>query len=180
MTAEGLPLQPTTFVGRESELARIAQLLADPACRLLTVVGSGGIGKTRLALQAAANQRSRFAHGVSFVPLVSVLSPDRLATAIAAAIGIEFYDAANPQVQLVQYIHLKQLLLLLDSFEHLLGGTSLLSEMLQAAPGVKILITSRERLNLQEEWVLTLEGLPFPTDQGIEPLESYSAVQLFV
>lgn len=170
----------TGFVGRESEQAEIIRLLSDPACRLLTLVGPGGIGKTRLAMHASAEKLRNFPHGVYFVGLASVNSPGLLATAIAGALKISFHSSDNLDSSLVQYLHEKQLLLVLDNFEHLLEGTKLLTDILEAAAGVKILVTSRERLNVQEEWALVLDGLAFPKNAAHDTLESYSAVQLFV
>src|SRR5260221_1526923 len=179
MTTHNLPAQSTAFVGRSTELAVIAERLADPLCRLLTVLGPGGIGKTRLAVQAAANQIARFAHGVYFVPLAPVRSPDLLAAAIASALNVSFYDSEKPNSQIDHYLREKRILLVMDNFEHLLEGTGLLTDILNTAPAVKILATSRERLNLQEEWVFTLDGLAYPQGLTAEPIESYSAVQLF-
>ncbi|MHB8626709.1 MAG: helix-turn-helix domain-containing protein [Aggregatilineales bacterium] len=175
-----LPLQPTLFIGRTDELAQIAQRLADPNCRLLTLVGAGGIGKTRLALHAAAEQFANFASGVYFVSLTGVGAPNLVASAIAGALEMSFYGPEDPTVQIVKYLRGKAMLLVLDNFEHLLEATSLLTDILAAAPAVKLLTTSRERLNLQEEWVFAVEGLLFPEDEPADPLESYSAVQLFL
>ena len=180
MLAAHVPTPTTSFVGRGEELAEIAKLLANPGCRLLTLVGPGGIGKTRLALQSAADELPHFEHGVYFVPLVGVGSPDLIAPAIANALPVGLYGAENLCDQVIHYLRKKQMLLLLDNFEHLLAGVNLLTEMLQAAPGVKLLVTSRERLNIQEEWVFVLEGLSFPKEQATNPLESYSAVELFI
>src|SRR6185295_14211470 len=132
MIAGSLPLQATPFIGREAELAQIAQLLNDPACRLLTLVGSGGIGKTRLALQAVANQPAHFPQGVHFVSLTPVASPDLIPSAIAVALGFTFYSADDPRMQILQYLRDQQLLLVIDNFEHVLEGTTLLGEILQS------------------------------------------------
>jgi len=172
-----LPPQTTPFVGREEELAEMRRLLQDPACRLLTLVGPGGAGKTRLALHAAAQQIETFTHGVYFVSLDAVRTTDSLPFAIADAIKFTFYSRENPDVQLLNYLREKEMLLLLDNFEHLLEGTDLLAGVLQQAPQVKFIVTSRERLNLQEEWVLDIQGLKLPTADGVE---SSSAVQFFV
>ena len=178
MMPHNLPPQSTGFIGRTEELTQIANLLADPGCRLLTLVGAGGIGKTRLALQAAA-QVPYFLQGIYFVPLNSVGSIDLLPTAIANALQVSFYGAEAPRLQIIHYLQEKQLLLLLDNFEHLLEASDLLTDVLLTATKVKFLVTSRERLNVQEEWVLTLEGLLYPEDRMAAPLENYSAVQLF-
>ncbi len=174
-----LPQQSTSFIGREAELAEIDTLLCESTCRLLTLVGSGGIGKTRLALQAIADQRPRFAHGVYFVSLTPLNSPDMIASTIASAIELALYGAEDARTQITDYLSDKNLLLLLDNFEHLLDGVDLLIAILEAAPDVKLIITSRERLNVREEWVLSLGGLSFPESQTEASLESYSAVQLF-
>ncbi|MHB8625602.1 MAG: LuxR C-terminal-related transcriptional regulator [Aggregatilineales bacterium] len=180
MVVVNLPSSSAVFVGRDAELSEISRLLSDPACRLLTLVGPGGIGKTRLAIRSAADQLPNFAHGVCFVPLASVGSPDLLAGAMASTLGISFYGSDEPGVQIVRYLREIQMLLIMDNFEHLLAGIDLLTDILQSSAGVKFLVTSRERLNVQEEWVLVLDGLPFPADDTNGPLESYSAVQLFV
>jgi len=178
MNTPSLPIPATSFVGRNDELARIAALFADPNCRLLTLLGPGGIGKTRLALQFAADQRS-FTDGVYFVHLTPVSSLDLVPSAIASALQITLFDSIDLRPQLLNYLRGKHLLLVMDNFEHLLDGVDLLIDLLQAAPQVKFLVTSRERLNLQEEWVLALDGLSFPENKTDIPLESYSAVQLF-
>jgi predicted ATPase/DNA-binding CsgD family transcriptional regulator len=180
MSGSQLPHQPTAFIGRERELSEIAALLADPNCRLLTLVGTGGIGKTRLALQAAAGQIPCFVNGVYFVALNPVHSTDLMAAAIASALQISLYGSEDPRLQIIHYLHEKHMLLIMDNFEHLLEGTGLLTDILQVATGVKFLATSRERLNIQEEWVLELEGLSFPDGHTTDPSASYSAVQLFV
>lgn len=179
MPAHNLPVQQTSFEGRREEVAEIAARLADPSCRLLTLVGPGGIGKTRLALHAAADQLVNFADGVYFVPLSALTSADLIAPAIAGSLEIHVYGAEDPRLQLIQALRQKHLLLVLDNFEHLLEGTALLAEILAHASGVKILVTSRERLNIVEEWALTLTGLSYPDGDAGQTLETYSAIQLF-
>jgi predicted ATPase/DNA-binding SARP family transcriptional activator len=181
-----LPPQPTPFVGRETELAEIARLLHDPDCRLLTLVGPGGVGKSRLALQAAAEQRdlapSPHPHGVSFVPLAPVSSAESIVPAIADALGFSFHsrEGESPKQQLLNYLCDKTMLLLLDNFEQLKESAHLLSEILERAPALTLLITSRERLNLQPEWVFEVPGMRYPGEEPAEPLEEYSAIQLFL
>jgi predicted ATPase/DNA-binding CsgD family transcriptional regulator len=170
-----LPPQPTTRVGRSSELSRFAELLADPACRLLTLVGPGGIGKTRLAIEAA-----RQFPNAQFVPLQPLTSPDFIVSAIAEAVGFQFYSGADPKQQLLDFLHDKAWLLLLDNFEHLLDGATLLSNMLAAAPKIRLLVTSRERLRLVEEWVADVEGLAYPFAETDANAEGYGAVELFL
>ena len=174
-----LPPQPTPFVGRTEELREIALRLADPTCRLLTLLGPGGMGKTRLALQAAAEHIETFPNGVFFVPLAELSAPEQLVPAMAEALRITFYQRDAPRTQLLHYLREKHLLLLLDNFEHLLEGALLVMEILAQAPGVKVLVTSRERLNLREEQIYPVGGMSFPDDKALA-LESYSAVQLFL
>jgi predicted ATPase/DNA-binding SARP family transcriptional activator/tetratricopeptide (TPR) repeat protein len=173
-----LPAQPTPFVGRESELAGIARLLAKPACRLLTLVGPGGIGKTRLALQAASDHAAAFQHGAHFVNLAVVPSIDGVIPALIDTLQLSL--SGDGKTALFDYARDKQLLLVLDNFEHLIDGAALLSELSAAAPAVKIIATSREQLNLPEEWVLPIEGLTYPQDDRASALEAYSAVELFM
>ncbi|MDY7078735.1 MAG: tetratricopeptide repeat protein [Chloroflexota bacterium] len=174
-----LPLSPTSFVGRGEELAELAELLANPDCRLVTLVGPGGIGKTRLALQVAADQIGAFIHGVHFVPLTSFISAELIIPTIAEALDFPFSDSQNPKEQLLNYLREKEMLLVLDSLEHILEGMGWLAEILWCAPGVMLLATSRERLNLREEWVYAVEGLEYPENGSLDRLGTCSAVNLF-
>lgn len=178
-----LPVPATLFVGREKELAQLSALLADPACRLVTLVGLAGIGKTRLAIQAARNEVARFADGVFFVPLAPLDSPEMITITAGRAIGFQFQGAAEPKEQLLGYLQQKRMLLLLDNFEHLVDGTDLLVEIVAAVPGLQLLVTSRERLNLQSEWLFPVAGLPYPPppdERSLERVEAYSAIRLFL
>lgn len=183
MVAHNLPLQPTPFVGRTEELAEITALLNNPACRLLTLVGPGGIGKTRLALEAAVALFNRndatFHNGIYFVSLQPLTSPDFILSALAEAIGLRFYPGDEPLPQLIDYLCPQTALLVLDNFEHLLEGVQIVSDLLTDAPNIKILATSRETLNLQEEWLYQVQGMSFPKGED-DNLKSYAAVQLFV
>ena len=145
---------------------------------LLTLLGPGGIGKTRLALEAARQWSSP--DGVYFIPFQSLTSPDLIITAIADAINFQLYPGSEPKDQLLDYLRDKTLLLVLENFEHLLAGAPLLSDVLSAALGVKLLITLRERLNLIEAWGLELQGLRFPASEIDINQNTYDAVQLFV
>jgi predicted ATPase/DNA-binding SARP family transcriptional activator len=176
-----LPAQPTPFVGRAQELAEIGQLLEEADCRLLTLTGPGGIGKTRLALKAAARQAGVYADGIYFVPLAALPSPTLLAEAIAAVLEIKLDGARDPASQLLAALSGKEMLLLVDNFEHLLDGALLLADILQHAPGIDLLATSRERLDLRGEWTFLLDGLPVPeSTTPAETIETYDAVELFV
>lgn len=176
-----LPPQPTPFVGREQERTELASRLADPAYRLLTIVGPGGVGKTRLALQVAAEQGMRFLHGSVFVPLAAVSNARLLVSTIATALDLGLRGGDEPSVQLLNYLREKELLLVIDNFEHMIdAGTEVLAEVLQQAPDVKVLVTSRERLNLQEEWLLSVGGLAVPAQSVSSEAETYDAVALFL
>src|SRR5215813_13155443 len=111
-----LTLQSTPFIGRGDELAEIAQLLADPACRLLTLVGPGGIGKTRLALQAGGAQIPRYSDEAYFIPLQALVSPEFIVPTIADAIGFQFFQGGDPKHQLLDYLRERAMLLVLDNF----------------------------------------------------------------
>jgi len=174
-----LPAPTTPFIGRVATRAEVAKLLLDPACRLLTLVGPGGIGKTRLALQVAAEGASHFSDGVCFIPLASVSSSEFILSAIAHALRFSFYGGTDPQIQLLGYLRDKTMLMVMDNFEHLVEGASLLSEILAGAPKVKLIATSRERLNLHGEWLFEVMGLTTPENDTAE-IESFSAGQLFL
>jgi predicted ATPase/DNA-binding SARP family transcriptional activator/Tfp pilus assembly protein PilF len=174
-TLDELPY-PTAFIGRERETAAITERLMDPNCRLLTLTGLGGAGKTRLARQVTAQQDAHFLDGVVFVPLTSVASPALLVPAIAETVGLVFQGRHDPREQLFSYLRQREMLLVLDNFEHLLGcsvrpglptAAALLADLLCHAPLVKVLVTSRECLNLRWEWVFKVQGLTLsPIETG--------------
>lgn len=161
-----LPVPLTPLVGRAAELAAIQQHLLEPTCRLLSLVGPGGSGKTHLALAAAAAVADVFVDGVHWVALGGIGAVDAvvpaLIAAIAHALDFTFSPQVEPRQQLLEYLRSKQMLLLLDNFEHLLEGVHLLPTLLAAAPELKILVTSRVRLTVQGEHVLSLGGLTLP------------------
>lgn len=175
-----LPIQPTPFVGREPEITELGKLLADSSCSLLTLTGPGGVGKTRLSLQVAAENVEAFPDGVYFVPLAPVSSQDLLVSTMSEPLGLTFYGQQDPRGQLLKYLSGKKMLLVLDNFEHLLEGAELIADILTGASHVKILATSRERLNLQGEWLFEVGGMDFPKNGEAADLGTYSAVELFV
>jgi len=176
-----LPALARPFIPRE-ELGELVRLLRTPQTRLITLMGPGGIGKTRLALQAAAEVVDAFADGVYFVPLAAVGSPDLVIPALAAALKCTFSGEADLESQCLDYLEQKQLLLVLDTFEHLLTLLPFLQGLLACATDIKLLITSRSGLEIPEEVRLRLGGLPLPdTDQANDAsLETLAAVRLFV
>lgn len=186
-----LPAETTRLVGRQAELAALAGYLADPTVRLITIVGVGGMGKTRLAIAAAAAQldaqqdRPRFVHGIYFIALAALEAERPLAPVIAEAIGFHLAEEENPEAQLIRYLRRKSMLLVLDNFEHLLSQSGLVDQILRGAPGVTILVTSRIKLNREAEQLFLIGGLTHPTqterakDAGLEAMAGYEALQLF-
>ncbi|MEJ2558398.1 MAG: BTAD domain-containing putative transcriptional regulator [Anaerolineae bacterium] len=176
-----LPAQPNPFFGRTEELAEIRRLLVDDACcRLATVIGPGGIGKTRLAMEAAYGIVRTFVDGVYFIPLAPHSSAGHIVSTVAEQLGLNFYESSAAKQQLLDYLRNKRMLLIMDNFEHLLSGTELVAEILQIAPEAKILVTSQERLNLSGEAVYVLGGMSFPEHGSPEDVREYDAVQLLV
>ena len=179
MERYNLPRHVTTFVGRVAEIADCVSLLNDPACHLLTLTGPGGVGKTRLAVEVGVRMTDIFADGVYFVPLQPLNSVDNVVSTIVTALPLQQRGEANLKQQLLDYLHDKQMLLLLDNMEHLLEFSPVIVEFILSAPQVKLLVTSREPLKLQEEWVRQVAGLAFPVNPANDGDESYSAIQLF-
>ncbi|MEZ4712665.1 MAG: BTAD domain-containing putative transcriptional regulator [Caldilineaceae bacterium] len=182
---QSLPLNSLELVGRKTELDQLDQLLNDPSKPLVTLVGAGGIGKTRLALTAAARQQMRFLEGVVFVSLVGVEAAreeetvDLLIANLAAALNYRFAAQRPPRDLLLEFLADKELLLLLDNFEQLRVAADLLDDMLQNAPSIKLLVTSRERLGIKTEWVLEVVGLPYPPITFTPSFLNYPAITLF-
>lgn len=163
-----LPAPATPLIGRAAELDTLRERLLSPACRLVTLLGPGGFGKTRLALQAAADLQGHplFADRVAWVSLAPLDDPAQVPGAIAAAVGLTPQGQRPIPDQLRDHLRDWRCLLVLDNLEHLLGAAPLLSDLLAAAPDLTILATSRERLRLADEWVLALAGLPHATAEG--------------
>jgi predicted ATPase/DNA-binding SARP family transcriptional activator/Tfp pilus assembly protein PilF len=179
-----LPDAGLPFVGRSAELTELMDSIIDPECRMLTLLGPGGVGKTRLALEAARRQVGVFPDGVFLAALRGVNTAEQLSIVLADALGCNFSDQRSPSAQLSDFLRRKNLLMVLDNFEQLLtdpDSVSLLAELLVEAPAVMFLVTSRERLNLREECIFAVDGLTCPDGAGIkEPLETYEALTLFL
>ena len=183
-----LPVQTTPFIGRERELAELGQLLKDPDVRLVTVLGAGGMGKTRLALEIGDDVLDKFQDGVFFVSLARLRSAELIAPSIIQALGIEFVGggaggSASPTYLkkiVLRNLRRKEMLLILDNFEHLLDSADLIGEIIQTAPGVKILVTSRARLNVGGEHRFQVGGMAYPENIQAEEAQKYSAIKLFM
>ncbi|MCB0033924.1 MAG: AAA family ATPase, partial [Anaerolineales bacterium] len=180
-----LPVTLTPFIGREEELAQLEARLDDPTCQLITLVGPGGTGKTRLAIATADRRQGEYLNGIFFVSLIGIETAADLPTAVARALDMPLDGKLPPHQQLLRYLREKELLLILDNFEHILDeAAAFVQEILTSAPAVKLLITSRERLYLRAEWLLEIIGLAYPelplglTDEA-EILAHYAAVRLF-
>ncbi|WP_019588371.1 ATP-binding protein [Deinococcus apachensis] len=171
-----VPSAVTSFVGRDLEIAEVLHLLRGPDHRLVTLIGPGGVGKTRLAARLAQETAPHFAQGAAFVPLEAARDEAELVSTLARAVPVPLPQVTWPQVR--RALAACELLLVLDNLEHLPGAASLITDLLTAAPRVRVLATSRAPLGLLAETQLVLEGLPFPP--GPEAWDDgYDGVRLF-
>lgn len=173
-------IRSTTFIGRDKDIADIHNHLQQPDCRLLSIVGVGGIGKTRLALQSAQSISIDYPDGIWFINLQSLREPQLLPVAIADTLDLGLSSHHSPQQELAAYLEQKHMLLILDNFEQVSDGAPLLSYLLEQAPDIQIMVTSRETLNIPHEWVYPLKGLPVPSSYETADITHYPSVQLFV
>ncbi len=174
-----IPVIPTVFIGRELLLSELTNLLEHPQHQLLTLVGTGGVGKTRIALEIALEQKTRFK--VGFVNLVPISEPSAIPNAIAQAIGLNFRGQDSALLQVINHIRHEKMLLVVDNFEHVIAGSQYLSELVQSCPNLIILTTSREPLDLAGEQILPVDAFAVPEMTEVKPNEipSLEAVQLF-
>ena len=179
-TPNNLPLQVTSFIGRERELAEIKRLLGD--ARLLTLLGMGGLGKTRLSLQVAADALEKYPDGVWFVDLAPIKDPSLVPNAAAQVLGVREEPGKTLTQTLCEHVKDHKLLMVLDNCEHLVTACANLADaMLQGTPGVRILATSREALHIRGEQTYPVLPLAAPDRKaGVEVLLRSEAVQLFV
>ena len=178
-----LPLQSTPLVGREREVEEVALRVRSEEVRLLTLIGPGGTGKTRLGLQAAADLLEEFSDGVFFVALATITEPALVASTIARALGVKESAEQSLMEGLKNYLSDKRLLLVLDNFEQVLEGAPLVGELLGTCPKLKVLATSRIALKLYGEQEYLVPPLTLPDPRVMPPLEvltQYEAVRLFV
>ncbi len=180
--SSALPVFSSPLIGRVRALVEISNQLRLPGVRLLTLVGPGGMGKTRVAVAVGREHLTTFADGVFFVPLAAISTPGAVAPAIATALGLPL-QSGDPRAAILHTLRQKQLLLILDNFEHLLDeetAIELVVEILAAAPGVQMLVTSRERLNLRDEQLYHVQALAFAVNDNLTEAAASSAVRLFV
>ncbi|MGF1504089.1 MAG: protein kinase, partial [Anaerolineae bacterium] len=173
---QSIPTPRTSFIGRTRELAEIADQLADPGCRLLTLIGPGGMGKTRLALQTAIDHADAYPDGVYFVPLAPVERPAFIAAAVAEALPYVFVGGGDVEGQVIDFLREKTVLLVLDNAEHLVDDMHFPAAMLEAAPRLTILATSRRRLDISGEWLYPVRGLHYPQHPHDPDVTGFSAV----
>lgn len=183
MPSQGLPTYLTPFVGRAQEHAELVALLTRPDCRLVTLLGQGGVGKTRLAIETARTIGG-FTDGAAFVALAPVAAPALIVSALGEALGFTFTGSGDLLTQLITHLRERRVLLVLDNLEHLLDSSGVTLDMLERlltqAATVSVLATSRERLRLAGEWVLELEGLTVPQANRRGHTNTAPAISLFV
>src|ERR687893_3328794 len=178
-----LPPQSTPLIGREREVGEVCERLRQEEVRLLTLTGPGGTGKTRLALQAAADVLEGFGDGVFFVYLAATTNPDLFLTQVAGALGLQESGDVPLEDLLKEYLGRRKLLLVLDNFEQLLSAVPLVGELLSAAPRLKMLPTSRIPLGIYGEHDYAVPPLSVPDPKRLPPMEvlsQYEAVRLFI
>lgn len=180
MIQNNLPVQATPFVGRYDELDTLQEMLENPTTRLVALLGPGGMGKTRLALEAARSNLYLFPDGVFFIPLAPLEDATLLIPTIADHIDFTFGGADNHEEQLISYLGEKQILLVIDNFEHLIDQANVINNILQGAPRLNLIVTSRERLRLRNEHVFEMRGMIAPQPGELPAaLREYPSVKLF-
>jgi len=176
-----LPAQTTAFIGREADVQALVDLLSLADNRLITILGPGGMGKTRLSLAVGEAMLTQYPDGVFFVELAPLSDANNIVTAIAEAMDFQLQlDEQTPQQQIQDFLASRTLLLVMDNYEHLIDGASLTTQLLKDAPNLNILVTSRQRLNQMGETIFDLIGLDFPEWETPADAQEFGAVQLFL
>jgi serine/threonine protein kinase len=177
-----LPMQLTTFIGRKNELAELAQLLQKDDVRLVTIAAQGGMGKSRLALESARQQLNIFAEGVYLIELAPLSEVGSIVQALIDAVRCPYApdEKRSRTQQLIEFLADKQMLLVLDNFEHLMAGAGIVTEILIATAQVRIIVTSRQRLSQSNEHIIQLEAMPYPDWETPADAMKYDAFQLFL
>lgn len=178
-TKLNLPIQTTRFIGRRNDLKNLNVRCASESCRLLSIVGLGGIGKTRLGLELARSQVANYPDGVFFIALADIKA-NMLASIIAKALELNIRSDAQTKTDLLKYLEDKKILLILDNFEHMLAAKEFVSEILNSSPKLTIVITTRVALNIKQEYIYDLRGLNYPLDENEENLANFDAIKLFI
>jgi predicted ATPase/DNA-binding SARP family transcriptional activator len=177
--ASSLPQPLTRLVGREQEMLALAQMMADPDVRVVTLTGSGGVGKTRLLLEVARQLEEDYADGALFVRLEQVTDPALVGAEIARALARGEASAGPTAEGLAAYLSEREMLLAVDNFEHVIPAAPLISELLEAVPRLRVMISSRRALRIRGENVFEVEPLELPTGDSDLELSRSPAVQLF-
>ncbi len=179
--SKNLPALISPLLGRESELSELNKLLAAPNVKCISLIGPGGMGKTRLAVEVAHQQIGNFAHGTTFIDLAPLQNAEGLIPATAQALNFKFQPGEeDARTQLLNYLTDKKMLLIFDNFEHLLDGALFLVEITESAPRVKLLVTSRERLKLRFEQIYPLQHLQLSNWETVDQAMADPTVQLFL
>jgi predicted ATPase/DNA-binding CsgD family transcriptional regulator len=175
-----LPASVTPFIGRQRDLDVVIKLFQDPSIRLITILGSGGMGKTRISIELAGVLKTQFQDGAIFVPMAQLSKIDEFLPALAGHLGVQNPPGGDLKLVIMDHLGKRQILLLLDNFEHLLGAAMLVRDLLVCGPQVKVLVTSRQKLSLEGETLYHLEGLDLPPLDDRHDAQDFDAIRLFL
>lgn len=178
--APTLPNDGDGFVGRGVELAHMAELLQQASCRLLCLLGPGGVGKTRLARRALVQLSPHFADGAAWIGFDDLRAADEIGPRLARELGLKLGGSRDPLEQVIAAMAGRSQLLVLDNLEQLDGAGAVIERLLQGCPGLKLIATSRARLSIADEWLLPVDGLPCPEAEDADRVEAFDAARLFI